>query len=192
MRKDLPTRHNIEIYIHNEFMDWLKTLKSEILVSSLFLQVICTHFYTQKAPSRILLAIDGWTADNMKASFLGMIVSWIEVKGGKWKLHSKVVGFQPVLGNHSSWNLNHYIIRLCNHVRILNKNWSKVCVLTKILQAIDTPLTHQLFTMILNNTSNNNMTCEAIETFHTQRWYDDWKAKENQLPCMFSTMFLGL
>ncbi len=93
MRKDLPTRHNIEIYIHNEFMDWLKTLKSEILVSSLFLQVICTHFYTQKAPSRILLAIDGWTADNMKASFLGMIVSWIEVKGGKWKLHSKVVGF---------------------------------------------------------------------------------------------------
>ncbi|KAF8494888.1 hypothetical protein F5888DRAFT_1567472, partial [Russula emetica] len=26
-RKDLPSRHNIEVYIHNEFVDWLKTLK---------------------------------------------------------------------------------------------------------------------------------------------------------------------
>jgi hypothetical protein len=34
MRKDLPSRHGIEVYIHNEFVDWLKTLKNEILVSS--------------------------------------------------------------------------------------------------------------------------------------------------------------
>jgi hypothetical protein len=35
-QKDLPSRHDIEVYIHNEFVDWLKTLKSEILVSSPF------------------------------------------------------------------------------------------------------------------------------------------------------------
>jgi len=33
-RKDLPSRHNIEVYIHNEFVDWLKILKAEILVSN--------------------------------------------------------------------------------------------------------------------------------------------------------------
>ena len=39
-RKDLPSRHDIEVYIHNEFVDWLKTLKNEIIVSkALFLQV---------------------------------------------------------------------------------------------------------------------------------------------------------
>jgi len=32
-QKDLPSRHNIEVYIHNAFVDWLKTLKREILVS---------------------------------------------------------------------------------------------------------------------------------------------------------------
>lgn len=32
-RKDLPSRHDIEVHIHNEFVDWLKTLKGEILVS---------------------------------------------------------------------------------------------------------------------------------------------------------------
>jgi len=39
-RKDLPSRHDIEVYIHNEFVDWLKMLKTEIIVSkALFLQV---------------------------------------------------------------------------------------------------------------------------------------------------------
>jgi hypothetical protein len=38
----------------------------------------------------------------LKASFLGMTVSWIEVKNEKRKLHSEVIGFQPVLGNHST------------------------------------------------------------------------------------------
>jgi hypothetical protein len=33
MRKDLPSRHDIEVYIHNEFVAWLKSLKNDILVS---------------------------------------------------------------------------------------------------------------------------------------------------------------
>jgi hypothetical protein len=47
------------------------------------------------------LTADGWKADNMKALFLRMTASWIEVKGRKWNLHSEIVRFQPVSGNHS-------------------------------------------------------------------------------------------
>ena len=32
-QKDLSSRHDIEVYIHNEFVAWLKTLKHKILVS---------------------------------------------------------------------------------------------------------------------------------------------------------------
>ncbi|KAI0269521.1 hypothetical protein BGY98DRAFT_937844 [Russula aff. rugulosa BPL654] len=148
-QKDLPSRHDIEVYIHNEFVDWLKMLKTDIM----------------KALDGISSTADGWTADNTKVLFLGMTVSWIEVKGGKWKLRSEVVGFQPVSGDHSGWNLGQYLVGLCDHVRIFNKNGSK------------------LFTITLNNTSNNNTTCKAIETFHTRRQYDNWDAKDNQLLC---------
>jgi hypothetical protein len=33
-QKDLPSRHDIEVYIQNMFVDWLKMLKNEILVNS--------------------------------------------------------------------------------------------------------------------------------------------------------------
>ncbi|KAN0124318.1 hypothetical protein V8E52_001967 [Russula decolorans] len=148
-QKDLPSRHDIEVYIQNMFVDWLKMLKNEIL----------------EALGGISSTAEGWTTDNTKASFLGMTASWIEVTGGKWKLCSEVVGFQPVSGDHSGWNLSCYIVRLCDHVRILNKNGSK------------------LFTIMLDNTSNNNTTCEAVKTFHTRRRYSEWKAKESQLLC---------
>jgi hypothetical protein len=47
-RKDLPSRHDIEVYIHNEFVDWLKTLKREIMVSNktLFLRAGWTHLHS--------------------------------------------------------------------------------------------------------------------------------------------------
>jgi len=42
-------------------------------------------------------------------------------------MHSEVVGFQPVLGDHSGWNLEWYFIGLCDHVGIYTKDQSKVC-----------------------------------------------------------------
>ena len=42
-----------------------------------------------------------------------MTASWIEVKNGKWNLHSEVVGFQLVSGDDSRWNLGQYIVGLC-------------------------------------------------------------------------------
>lgn len=93
-----------------------------------------------------------------------MTAHWIEVTDNRWKLRSEVVGFQPVSGEHSGWNLGRYFVGLCDRVGIFNKDGSK------------------LFTITLDNTSNNNTTCETVETFHRRRFYDLWKTQENQLP----------
>lgn len=45
-----------------------------------------------------------------------------------------------------------------------------------------TSVIEQLYTVTLDNTSNNNTTCEAIELIHARRKYTPWKAEENQLP----------
>jgi hypothetical protein len=56
-----------------------------------------------------------------------MTAHWIEVKDKKWMLCSEVVGFQPVSGDHSGWNLGQYFIGLCDHIGICNKDGLKVC-----------------------------------------------------------------
>ena len=80
----------------------------------------------QNAPGKISSTADGWTADTTKASFLGMTAHWIEVKEGKWKLRSEVVGFKSILGDHSGWNLGRYFMGLCDRVGICDKDGSKV------------------------------------------------------------------
>ena len=55
-----------------------------------------------------------------------MTVHWIEAKDKKWKLHSEVIGFQPISGEHSRGNLGQYFIELCNHMGIMSKQESKV------------------------------------------------------------------
>jgi hypothetical protein len=50
---------------------------------------------------------------------------WIEVKDNRWKLRSEVVGFQPVSGDHSGWNLGQYFVGLCDRMGIFNENGSK-------------------------------------------------------------------
>ena len=104
-QKDLPSRHDIEVYIHNKFVAWLKTLKDNILVSnkttsvSLDLSSYIGSFWWNLVNCR-------WVDSRQhEGSFLGMTASWIKVKGGRWRLCSEVVGFQPVSGDHSAWNL---------------------------------------------------------------------------------------
>lgn len=55
-----------------------------------------------------------------------MMAHWIEVKEGMWKLRSEVVGFKPISGDHSGWNLGCYIVGLCECVRICTQDVSKV------------------------------------------------------------------
>lgn len=81
----------------------------------------------KEAPGKISTTADGWTADNTKGSFLGMTAHWIEVRDGNWSLRSEVVGFQPLSGEHSGWNLGRYFVGLCDRVGIFNKDGSKAC-----------------------------------------------------------------
>ena len=65
----------------------------------------------------------------MKGSFSGMTAHWIEVKDNNWNLHSEVVGFQPVSGEYSSWNLGWYFVGLCDCVCIFSPDGSKVILI---------------------------------------------------------------
>ncbi|KAF8155660.1 hypothetical protein B0H34DRAFT_505043 [Crassisporium funariophilum] len=67
---DLPSLHNVEVYLHNEFVKHMKHLKEEIMA----------------APGQVSITEDGWSADTTKQGFEGMTGHWIEVKGGKWKM----------------------------------------------------------------------------------------------------------
>ena len=127
---------------------------------------------------------DGWTADNTKGSFLGMTAHWIEVKDKTWKLHSEVVGFQLVSGEHSGENLGRYFVGLCDCVGIMSLNKSKVCVGKLVILLIKSLITThriQLHTITLDNASNNVTSCETIE-YQLERCHIKWDAKENQLP----------
>jgi hypothetical protein len=189
--KDIPSSHDVGLYIHNTFVQWIKTLKSEISVSG----GIKEMYYrltgnVQKAPGKISATADGWSADTTKASFLGMTVHWVDVKDGKWSLCSEVVGFQPVSGDHTGWNLGRYFVGLCDRIGIFNEDDSKVrivvwshCDKFSTTSRILIATWHwQLAGVTLDNTSNNNTTCEVVENFHDRRRYKAWKAAENQLP----------
>jgi hypothetical protein len=80
MGKDLPSTHNVVVYIHNEFVAWLKKLKNDILVSNNIrspVHPVLTR--KQEAPGKISVTADGWTADNTKGSFLGMTAHCVEI-----------------------------------------------------------------------------------------------------------------
>ena len=132
VRNDMPSTHNVTTYIHNQFVIWLNEVKSDILVSFLE-QWLCDLLNEGKvAPGKISLTADGWSADTTKASFLGMMAHWIDVKEGTWKLRSEVVGFKPVSGDHSGWNLGCYIVGLCERVGICTQDLSRVIMSVSI------------------------------------------------------------
>ena len=69
---------------------------------------------------------DSWTADNLKASFLGITAHWIEVKDDRWKLHSAVIVFKGLSGAHTGKNLGIQFTRALKWVGILTANGHKV------------------------------------------------------------------
>ena len=82
----------------------------------------------QAAPGLVLTTADCWSVDTTKASFLGVTAHWIEVKSGKWRLRSEVIGFRPVSGEHSGGNLGRYFVGVCKRVGIINAERTKVCL----------------------------------------------------------------
>jgi hypothetical protein len=55
-----------------------------------------------------------------------MTAHWIDMKDGRWKLQSEVIGFKGILGEHAGWNLGQYFIGLCDRVGICTQNRLKV------------------------------------------------------------------
>ncbi|RDB23358.1 putative AC transposase [Hypsizygus marmoreus] len=141
-KADLPSTHNVVVHLHNQFVEWLKQLKADIL----------------KAPGKVSVTADGWSADTTKASFLGMMAHWIDVVKGK----SEVIAFQGILGDHSGLNLGRYFVGCCDRVGIMGKDGSKCAT--------------------LDNTSSNTTLTETVEDIHIRRQLE-WNSKENQLPC---------
>ena len=72
------------------------------------------------------MTADGWSADTTKMGFLGMTAHWIEVKDGKWKMRSEVIGFKAISGAHSGENLGRYAVGLLDRVGIMSAKASKV------------------------------------------------------------------
>ena len=64
--------------------------------------------------------------DTTKAGFLGVTVHWIKVDGDKWNMHSEVIGFQSLSGEHNRENLGWYFVGVCDHIGIIDSKQSKV------------------------------------------------------------------
>ena len=75
------------------------------------------------------MTADAWSADTMKAGFLGMTAHWIEVKEQKWKMRAEVIAFKALSGAHSGENLGRYVVGLLDHVGIMDKKSSKAWLL---------------------------------------------------------------
>jgi len=72
--------------------------------------------------------------DTTKQGFQGMMGHWIEVKEGKWKMRSAVIGFKALSGSHSGENLGRYAVGLLDRVGIMDKKGSKACGLPRFHQ----------------------------------------------------------
>lgn len=69
-----------------------------------------------------------------------------------------------------------------DRVGIMHKTGTKVCWVILSLEGICS--LGQLYTATLDNTSNNNTACEAIENVHVRRGLE-WNRHEQQLPFDF-------
>ena len=82
------------------------------------------------APGLISTTADMWSADTMKAAFLGVTVHWIDMKGREggetWEMRSEVISFWSVSGDHSGKNLGQYFIGVCDQIGIMSTKRSKV------------------------------------------------------------------
>jgi hypothetical protein len=45
-RKDIPSSHDVGVFIHNEFFRWLKTLENKILVSIVIIASVLTCLFS--------------------------------------------------------------------------------------------------------------------------------------------------
>lgn len=77
---------------------------------------------------RVSITIDLWSADQTKASFLGITAHWIHINSvsSKWTLQTKVIAFRGIVGAHSGDNIGCYFVGLCEWVGLVSAGSSKV------------------------------------------------------------------
>ena len=97
-------------------------------------------------------------------------------------MRAAVIGFRALSGNHGGENLGRYAVGTLDRVGIMHKTGTKVCWVILSLEGICS--LGQLYTATLDNTSNNNTACEAIENVHVCRGLE-WNRHEQQLPFDF-------
>ena len=134
--------------------------------------------FVKASPGKVLITFDGWSVDTTKAVFQGMTAHWIEVKEGQWKMRAEVISFKALLDNHGGENLGRYAVGLLDRMEIMDKKGTKVC---QFFQMSCVYSACQLYTATLDNTSNNNMACEAIKDVHVRRGLE-WNRHKQQLP----------
>jgi hypothetical protein len=73
---DLPSINDVRLYLHNTFVQHLNNLKQDIKVSllSLYIYLLLTS-PNQNAPGKVSTTTDGWTTDNTKQGFLGIVTN---------------------------------------------------------------------------------------------------------------------
>ncbi|KIK91213.1 hypothetical protein PAXRUDRAFT_150008 [Paxillus rubicundulus Ve08.2h10] len=91
MKADLPSSHDVSVFIHNTFIDFLHQIST---------------------------TMDLWSVDQTKVAFLSITAHFIEVKQS-CILCSQVIAFRGISGAHTGQNLGWYFIALCEHVGIV-------------------------------------------------------------------------
>jgi hypothetical protein len=133
---DLPSTHDVTVFIHNEFLTLLDTFKKQLRVSLLVCCLITLAVeadFDEAAPGRVSTTIDGWSVPTTKRSFLGITGHWIDVTEQQWALKSEVLAFRAVSGQHSGENLGRYFFRLCERAGIFTSTSNKVrCIVPYI------------------------------------------------------------
>ena len=129
----------------------------------------------------------GWAADGTQIGYLGATAHWIHVntKTSEWTLQSETVGFRSIFGMHTGKNLGRYLVAICDRIGILSRTHSKVSNRFNFLALYLTMNDfNQLFTVTLDNISNNQTLCQEVESQHVLRVLPEWDAEQNQIPCL--------
>ena len=85
-KKDIPSMHEVSSYLHNEYSDWMSQLKEDIKVCIDTIMLGLTTTSCAEGSRKRSCTADTWTADNTKASFLGITVHWIDVVDRRWQM----------------------------------------------------------------------------------------------------------
>ena len=130
MSANLPSKHDVCTYIHNEFIDFFNDIKARINVSDKIFMKSAYHIVLQAGTAgHVSMTTDLWSIKQTKAAFMGITAHWIErhTTTGLWSLCSEIIVFRGIAGMHTGKNLGQYFVKLCERAGIITQHHTKVC-----------------------------------------------------------------